>query len=797
MVYEGFIIDRTYRVENNEPVVYLFGRLINGKSFLVKKPLRPYFYIRKSDEKQACKLIKFYDTQESELKTFDDEAVLKVFVSEPKIISDVRKILEDEKIPVYEADIPLTQQLMLNNNILSMVSIHAEPLNENNERVDCVFDNPDLGPSNASVHDVPLKVFSFDLEASDARSGILYSVAIHAQTLGKKEDLFKKILFLAHNDHKGVDLTSDDSVIVVQKEKEMLERLNKIIYEYDPDIITGWNVIDFDLAFLKDKYDKYGVDFSWARINWPNKLRIESSFQRDSKAEVPGRVVLDGLQILRASFVNLDDYKLDTAAHEILGEKKLIGGSNKMKEIVDAYHKDPKKLIAYNYKDALLVVKILQKKELLALTMLRSSIVGLPPNRVSASIASLDSLYIREAHKRGFVVPTGGFVQKEQGIMGGYVKASSPGIYEWVIVLDFKSLYPSIMRTFNIDPLHHRPDCKARNNETLIKAPNDTCFVNDHGILPELLERVWRERDAAKKRKDDTASYAFKILMNSFFGAMASPNCRFFNMDLANAITHFAQHFIKQTIDELEAQGHNVIYGDTDSVFINLDVNSYEQAQKLGLEIQDAMNKKLHKQITEEFNRTSFLELEFEKTYRSFLMPKTRGSETGSKKRYAGLKITDDTESMDFTGLEFVRRDWTGLAKEFQLTLLEKVFRKQPVEEYVKTFVEDLKKGVYDDLLIYRKALRKDLESYTKTTPPHVKAARKIIERGGHIESPIIEYLMTADGPEPYSDVKSSIDYDHYVEKQIKPIADSVLCFFDTTLDDVLAGSSQKTLFGY
>jgi DNA polymerase-2 len=174
-------------------------------------------------------------------------------------------------------------------------------------------------------------------------------------------------------------------------------------------------------------------------------------------------------------------------------------------------------------------------------------------------------------------------------------------------------------------------------------------------------------------------------------------------------------------------------------------------------------------------------------------MPRIRGEETGAKKRYAGLQLVDGKEEISFTGLESVRRDWTELSKRFQLGLLDRVFHKKEVANFIKDFVADLKKGKYDSLLIYKKAIRKELEGYTKTTPPHVKAARKLDK----LTSSIIAYVMTEDGPEPVQKLEHKIDYEHYIDKQIGPIADSVLVFYGKTFKDVLENSAQTSLFGF
>lgn len=343
------------------------------------------------------------------------------------------------------------------------------------------------------------------------------------------------------------------------------------------------------------------------------------------------------------------------------------------------------------------------------------------------------------------------------------------------------------MRTFNIDPLMFVPNCKGKN---LIKAPNGACFKKEEGILPKILEELWAERENARKRKDNLTRQAIKISMNSMYGVLASPNCRFYSTDMANAITHFGHMLLKKTKEIIEQKNYSVIYGDTDSVFVSVHAKNTQEAKKIGQEIEKQVNKFFKEELEKEYGVESKIEMEFEKTFKKFFLPRVRGSEEGAKKRYAGLLITNEDEKIDFTGLEFVRRDWTEVSKKFQLSLLEKVFKDEPIETFIRKFVEDLKKGKYDDLLIYRKALRKNVEEYTKTTPPHVKAARLLDK----ITTNIIDYVITTNGPEPIQKQQNKIDYDHYIEKQIKPLANSVLCFFDTDFDEVLAKSQQKTL---
>ncbi len=313
------------------------------------------------------------------------------------------------------------------------------------------------------------------------------------------------------------------------------------------------------------------------------------------------------------------------------------------------------------------------------------------------------------------------------------------------------------------------------------------------GILPELIQSLWDQRDQAKKRRNEEESYAIKITMNSFFGVLANPMCRFYSLDMANAITHFGQLIVKKTAELAEEEGYKVIYGDTDSIFVETKAEDLAKARKIGEEIALHANKYWGKYVKEEHKAESFLELQFDKTFIRFIMPRIRGEETGAKKRYAGMQLVDGKEEIFFTGLEFVRRDWTPLAKKFQLELLERIFHKKEVTVFIKDFVSELRKGKYDELLVYKKAIRKELEGYTKITPPHVKAARKLKK----LTSSIIEYVMTEDGPEPVQQIEHKLDYEHYIDKQVKPIADSVLVFYGRSFEELLKDTKQTKLFGF
>jgi DNA polymerase-2 len=765
--FVGFIINPVYVLDDS--CIYLFGRLNSGKSFCSKNDFKPYFFIKKADVNSAKKLFDFV-VEDVDFLNFSKKNVVKLVFSNQDVLLAAKKLFDENNIDTFEADIKPEQRFLMDFDLFGSIKIIGSS-SASNFKVDLFFDNPLIESSSWVPNFNDLNILSLDIETS-MDSERIFSIS------------------LVPNNGEGVVLIVGKkglkNAIYCASEEVLLDKFISFVLDFDPDIITGWNVIDFDLKILNDKLKFFKKDFLISRSNASLKLKITDSFITDSKADCFGRVVLDGIHLLKTSFIKLDDYKLGTAAKVFSKASKLIGDENKGEEIEDSYLNNPQKLVDYNLMDSVLVLDILRNSGVLELTVLRSRLTGMPLDRVRASIASFDSLYLRNLHKRKFVAPNIGFSNRDVRTTGGFVMDSEPGIYGFVIVCDFKSLYPSIMRTFNIDPLMFVPDCSEDN---LIKAPNGACFRREPGLLPSLLKDLWDERERARLRKDNLTRQAIKISMNSMYGVLASPNCRFYSVDMANAITHFGHFLLKKTREIIEAEGFKVIYGDTDSVFISINANNVVDAKKIGADLEVFINDFFKKFIRDEYNLQSNVELEFEKTFKKFFLPKVRGSEEGAKKRYAGL-LVDNGEKIDFTGLEFVRRDWTEVSKKFQLELLELVFKDKPLASFIRDFVHNLKEGRYDSLLVYRKALRKDVSDYTKTTPPHVKAARLLDK----ITSNIIDYVITIEGPEPVSVKKNKIDYDHYIDKQIKPLANSVLCFFDTDFDEVIDGSQQRTL---
>ena len=199
--------------------------------------------------------------------------------------------------------------------------------------------------------------------------------------------------------------------------------------------------------------------------------------------------------------------------------------------------------------------------------MERAQTTGLQADHFGGSIAAFSHHYLPRMHRLGYVAPNVGEIASK-AYPGGYVMDSKPGFYDSVVVLDYKSLYPSIIRTFLVDPVGLVEGANAGDATGLVKGPQGTVFSRDKHALPEIVTTLWRARDEAKREKNEPLSQALKLLMNSFAGVLGATECRFFNPKLVSAITLRGHEMMKRTRDFVEKQGYEAIYGDTDSIFI-------------------------------------------------------------------------------------------------------------------------------------------------------------------------------------------------------------------------------------
>jgi DNA polymerase-2 len=650
-------------------------------------------------------------------------------------------------------------------------------------RVDLVFIDPELSPSTTVP---PLAWLALDIETD--RAGAVVAASL-AGPRGPGE---------VH--YVGPPLPSS-LVVRHASEKRLLAAIAERLRARDPDVVTGWNVIDFDLRILADRSRIHGIPFDVGRV--PGGLTVRTSQGGRSIAEVPGRAALDTMRLVRASGRRLDDYTLDAVAQTILGEGKTVTlrGEAKLDELDRLRLEEPERFCAYCLRDSELVLEILERTGLGVLTARRAALTGVSLDLAWTSIPAFERIYGAALHARR-VVPPERSDADVSGAAGGVVLEAEAGLFPNVLVFDFRSLYPSLMRTFHIDPLAHAR-AEARPDPSDIVAPNGARFDRTEGILPAILARCAKERETALRAGDETAAYVYKILQNSFYGVLGAQGCRYARTELAGAITSFGQGFLRAARDWFETRGHHVLYGDTDSVFVLSgldDTAGYDALFTVGGGLAAALNEHLAGRIRSDFDVESHLVMRCEKIYRRFFIPRLRGDASGEGrgrgKGYAGLLLSaDGSTEVEVRGMEAVRSDFTPLARRFQVELLRRLFDGEP-EAALRSFCREtaarLARGELDAELIYRKALRRAAKDY-ETQTPQVRAARLLgwTDRRGRVG-----YVMTLAGAEPIEARSGSpLDYAHYRDRQLQPIAQSIANAVGMSAGGWLGEKSQGDLF--
>ena len=615
--------------------------------------------------------------------------------------------------------------------------------------------------------------------------------------LSLKSKKFEKVLTY----HK--DKQYKKYVEVLKNEKELLEKFVEIIQKQDPDILLGFNTDEFDTQIIQQRADELKVDLimsrDFSKLKFARRARISS-------ARLKGRIHIDLFSFINnilSPQLQTEVLTLDTVSAELLGDKKI---EMDYEEILEAWRKkkDLAKLAEYCLKDSELTLRL--GEFILPQIFELSKISGqLPFDTSRMTYSQLVEWYLsKKAFAMNHIIPNQpkwDEIQRRRGFkpyVGGFVKEPIGGLHEEIAVMDFRSLYPSIIATFNISPETFNCSCCRKNGYEVPERKYWFCkkkkgFVST--VIKELIKRRTEIKKRMKRLKNgeefnrlDNEQFAVKTISNATYGYFGFSGSKWYCRECAESAAAFGRFFIKKVIDEAEKEGFAIVYADTDSMFAKVKGNLKKKTE--------IFLKKINKILPR------MIELNLQGIYlRGIFIPRGVGPGT-AKKRYA---LIDEKGVLTVRGLEKVRRDWSNVAKQTQEKVLKLVLEKKDVKgsvKYVQNIIKKLKqrKIPLKDLTIHEQ-LTKPLSEY-KAIGPHVATARKIKERGRFIgEGMVIMFVITkgkgsiSERAEPieYVDIKD-IDNEYYISHQIVPAALRVLTVLGVTEEELLGESLKSFL---
>ena len=419
---EAFIFKGSSFDYDNQTVIKLYGQSNQGSFLVTINQFRNYFFVESK--------------QPTSLKSLDGYWVTKVECATQEQLKTKCDEFASQGLKTFESDIRPLERYLMDHNIYAQINISGSSYMKDGL---LTFENPKITPGNFYPE---YKIMSFDIETG--KDGRLLSLAYSFRSKTINED---RTIVLG----QGVE-TPD--VKFAMKEQGLLDFFQTAVKRLDPDIFTGWNVIGFDFHFLDKKSKELKFPISLGRNNRP--LDMFQSARGEWHVKIEGRVVIDGPWSMKMNFFSFESFKLNHVAKELLGEGKDIDEDetfDKWGEIERRFREDKMALARYNVMDATLVLDIFEKTKLIDLMMTRSFISGMLIERVGGSTASFDHFYLPSLHDAGVVAPNVHDIGWAKQSKGGFVLNPKVGIHPNVLVMDFKSLYPTVIRTFLIDPL--------------------------------------------------------------------------------------------------------------------------------------------------------------------------------------------------------------------------------------------------------------------------------------------------------------------------------------------------------
>jgi len=803
-------LDITYKVIEDKPQIYIFGRTTDSQQICVIDPnFEPYFYVLLRDERDIddfCnKVIKIKveqdkreavvtKTEVAEKKVLGkNKKLVKVFVKIPPDVPVIREVIKEWEMieSINEYDIHFTRRYLIDKGIIPLTLVQAEgDFVTLKSRVPCFKANKIEQLSSDSITNP--KILAFDIETYNP-AGKRYAPEQHPIImLAFYGENFKKVITWKRFS------TNLDYIEFVEGEAQLIQKFKEILEKQKPDILAGYFSDGFDLPYIITRARKYdieldiGLDHSTLSLK---KGRIES-------IQITGIVHLDVFKFvskIMARGLDTDSYSLDNVAAEVWGERKVEVDLDNLSIAWDNDFKQLEKFCEYNLKDSELTYKLCIK--ILPNIEEMVKIVGLPLFEINRmGFSQLDEWYImRQTKFFNELAPNKPHYEeiserRKHTYQGAYVYEPKPGLYKDIVVFDFRSLYPTIISSHNIGP--STLNCRCCKDEAKYVPTEEKKYwfcKKTKGFLPSIVEdlisRRNRIKEMLKTKKDvvlNARSESLKVLANSFYGYLGFFGARWYCFECAESVTAYGRYYIHKVIDLAKKHGFDVLYSDTDSIFLILGSKKKEDALKLV----ETVNSEL----------PGIMELDYEGFYPSGIFVSAKQGEYGAKKKYA---LLDEKGVVKITGFETVRRNWSFIAKEVQGEVLNIVLKERDLPKavrYAKQVIFDLKnKKIPNEKVVIYTQLQKEIGDYT-SVGPHVAVAQRLKNKGEDVGPGSMIKFIVAEGAGkirdkaklPEETKEGGYDADYYINHQIIPSVERIFDVLGYKKDDLVTADQSK-----
>jgi len=756
-----------YSVGGETPIIHIFGRDTAGSAVRIDVTgFRPYFYARAVNVDGVSHPAQVDVEAGTRYRSIQGDELRRLYTRRPSDVRDVR----DRYAPHYEADILFPTRFVIDTGLTGGV-----------ESPGVTVDYRQLCPVEVQA---PARFCLMDIECEDERGfpEPERDAIICVTCWDSFDEDYVTLLWTPGGIEGGEDSVHEPAlscgeghtVLRFSSEVSMLRALAAYIRGRDPDILSGWNFIDFDIPYTLRRMEVLG-------LRSDELSRLPGQTERNA---IRGRALFDLLQAYKKLHsTQKESYRLDAVAEDELGEGKMRYTGT----ISGLWREDHKALVEYNRKDVELCVAINRKDNIIDFYSEIARYVGCPLDRTLNSSNVIDIYILRKAHGM-FVLPSKGFAAGDE-FEGATVFEPVLGVKENVVVLDLKSLYPMAMMTINASP-------ETKDPKGELTAPNGIRFKKEpDGLTRSIISELLTERDQRKQLRNtfpfgspqyvryDLQQNVLKVIMNTYYGVSGYARFRLYDREIGSAVTSVGRAIIGHTRDIIASLGYEVLYGDTDSCMVQLPKADLDETIRMAREIEQKVNASYSGFAQTVLSAEKhYFSIKFEKVYRRFF-------QAGKKKRYAGNLVWKEgsvVDEIDVVGFEIRRSDSPQITREVQRKVLEMILKGDgfdDVRAYLRDVIRKYRRGEFPlDEVGIPGGIGKDLTQYA-TDDAHIRGARYSNEHLGMDfkkgSKPKRIYIKAVTGKYPRTDVLNFeyadqvppefiVDWETMLEKTLK-----------------------------